>query len=216
MRRSRYEARRMTLTVSGLGIGRTGRLLLRDVAFELAPGTALSVRGKNGLGKTTLLRTLAGLQPPLEGTLSHDPDAVAYAAHSDALKATLTVEETLRFWAQIYATDNAAAGIAAYGLDHLRARPGGELSAGQRRRCALARLVVSGRSIWLMDEPTAALDADGKSQLAAVLRTHLGQGGSAMMVNHGEHPIECTQLDLGVFEAAPEAARLDAFGEAVE
>ncbi|MEO0486044.1 MAG: heme ABC exporter ATP-binding protein CcmA [Pseudomonadota bacterium] len=204
------------LVVEGLSVGRGGRRLLDALAFEVPGGTALSLHGRNGLGKTTLLRTLAGLTPPMGGTLNHDTEAVAYAAHSDAIKPTLTVEETLRFWAALHDRPGAeTAALAAFGAEDLARRPGGVLSAGQRRRVALARLHLSGRPIWLLDEPTAGLDAAGQGQLAAALEAHLATGGVAVMVTHGAPPIACAALDLDPFGArAPRAD--DAFAEAVE
>ncbi|MEL7299304.1 MAG: heme ABC exporter ATP-binding protein CcmA [Pseudomonadota bacterium] len=202
------------LSVTGLGIGRAGQPLLSGVTFDVPAGTALSLHGANGLGKTTLLRTLAGLCPPLAGTLRHDPETVAYAAHADGLKATLTVAETLSFWARVNGTARVPEALVAYGLTALADRPGAALSAGQRRRCALARLVVSGRPIWLLDEPTAALDAEGQGQLADALEAHLAKGGSALLVTHGTPPIDCPRLDLGSFAAR--SPRAGAFAEPLE
>ena len=205
----------MSLRVEDLSIGRGGRLLLAGVTFEVPAGRAVSLHGRNGLGKTTLLRTLAGLQPPVSGGLSHDVDQVAYAGHVDGIKATLTVAETLNFWSRIYGTSRANAAADAFGLQPLLARRGGALSAGQRRRCALARLVLSGRSFWLLDEPTAALDAEGRAQLSAVIDAHLKEGGVAVMVTHGEPPLPCERVDLEPF-AATEAQGAGDFAEAVE
>ncbi|MEL6915838.1 MAG: heme ABC exporter ATP-binding protein CcmA [Pseudomonadota bacterium] len=202
------------LRARGLAIGRAGRPLLSGVTFEVPAGSALSLHGPNGLGKTTLLRTLAGLCPPLAGALDHDPETVAYAAHADGLKATLTVAETLSFWGRLHGTGNVTEAMAAFALAPLRDRPGAALSAGQRRRCALARLVVSGRPLWLLDEPTAALDADGQRQLARLLEGHLSAGGAALLVSHGPPPLDCPRLDLAQFAAA--APRAGAFAEAVE
>lgn len=204
-----------SLSVSALRIGRVNRPLLDALAFEVPEGGTLALRGPNGLGKTTLLRTLAGLMPPLSGVLSHDPEDAAYGAHLDALKPALTVRETLRFWSDIYGTRRIDEALAAFNLAELADRPCAMLSAGQRRRCALARLFVSGRRIWLMDEPTAALDADGQRELADVLTAHLGQGGIALMVTHMPLPIPCEELDLSPFRARPDLAG-DAFGEALE
>ncbi|MEM1237176.1 MAG: heme ABC exporter ATP-binding protein CcmA [Pseudomonadota bacterium] len=205
----------MSLEVRGLDIGRGGRLLLRGVSFDCRAGQAVSIHGRNGLGKTSLLRTLAGLQPPMAGALGHDVDQVAYAGHVDGIKATLTVAETLGFWARIYGTDRVGEAVAGFGLEGLMARRGGRLSAGQRRRCALARLVLSGRPVWLLDEPTAALDAAGRAELRAVLEAHLDGGGMALMVTHGEPPLPCEALDLEPF-AAGDALAGGAFAEAVE
>ena len=203
------------LRVNQLTIGRSHQPLLEGVSFDVAAGVALALRGGNGLGKTTLLRTLAGLMPLVAGALEHDIEQVAYAAHLDALKPTLTVWETLAFWAALYSTDRVELALSSFNLAPLVDRAGGTLSAGQRRRCALARLVVSGRPLWLLDEPTAALDTEGKAELGAVLTTHLSEGGSALLVTHGSLPIECASLDLEVYRARAGSSD-DAFAEAIE
>ncbi|MEM6727106.1 MAG: heme ABC exporter ATP-binding protein CcmA [Pseudomonadota bacterium] len=204
----------MTLAVRDLAIGRGGRTLLAGVTFEVEGRAALAIRGRNGLGKTTLLRTLAGLTPPLAGTLAQAPEDCAYASHADGLKATLTVREHLAFWARIYGTEGGARALANYGLERLADVPCGALSAGQRRRAALARLSLSARPIWLLDEPMAALDRDGVAQLAAAIEDHLATGGLALIVTHGSLPFDCPSLDLGAFEAR-EADGADGFGEAL-
>ncbi|MEM1374656.1 MAG: heme ABC exporter ATP-binding protein CcmA [Pseudomonadota bacterium] len=202
------------LALRDLRIGRVDRPLLDDVTFEVPAGGALALQGPNGLGKTTLLRTLAGLMPPLSGAVSHDTEDVAYAAHLDALKPALSVRESLAFWADLYGTAQVDAALAAFNLQALADRPCAMLSAGQRRRCALARLVVSGRSIWLLDEPTAALDAQGQAELADVLKAHSARGGIALLVTHAPLPIPCETLELTPFRAKPDLTG-NAFGEAL-
>ena len=203
------------LRVNQLTIGRSQLPLLEGVSFDVGAGEALALRGGNGLGKTTLLRTLAGLMPPMSGELHHDTEQVAYAAHLDALKPALTVRETLIFWAALFRTNLVDQALMAFNLAPLADRPGAMLSAGQRRRCALARLVVSGRPLWFLDEPTAALDATGQGELGSALKTHLASGGSALLVTHGALPIECPSLDLETFRAQA-AYSDDAFAETIE
>jgi heme ABC exporter ATP-binding subunit CcmA len=141
----------LELSVSGLAVARGGIRVLEDVSFRLLAGRALILRGPNGVGKTTLLRTIAGLQPAVAGQVSLPPEAIAYAAHADGLKAVLTVEENLRFWAAIHGTREVERALVAMNLVTLRDRPAANLSAGQKRRLGLARLLVTGRELgcWM-------------------------------------------------------------------
>ena len=179
----------MTLTITNLGCARGGLTVLSGVSFTLEPGQALVLQGPNGIGKTTLLRTIAGLQPPQSGQISVAPDSIAYAAHADGIKPTLTVQENLAFWAAIFGTKDTAAAMAAMQLTPLQSRAAATLSAGQKRRLGLARLLVTGRKIWLLDEPTVSLDAASTTLFVAMITAHLGQGGSALIASH---------IDLGL------------------
>lgn len=194
----------MTLTAENLTVTRGGIPVLEGVHFTLAPGRARVLRGPNGSGKTTLLRTVAGLQPPHAGTLTGAGDNVAYAAHADGLKATLTVEENLVFWAAVFGTGEIAPALTAYQLDTLRNRPAGALSAGQKRRLGLARLMVTRRPVWVLDEPTVSLDTAAVAMFAGAVRTHLGQGGSALIATHIELGLDADVLDVGQFRAKPQ------------
>jgi heme exporter protein A len=205
------------LTVSNLTVARGGIPVLEGVSFRLAAGRALVLRGPNGIGKTTLLRTLAGLQPAVAGEMSVPPESLAYAAHADGLKAVLTVEENLAFWAAVNGTDGAEAAMVAMNLTALRDRRAANLSAGQKRRLGLARILVTGRPIWVLDEPTVSLDAASVALFAAVVRAHLAAGGSALMATHIDLGLaEAEVLDLSPFKARMPAAggRVGAFDEA--
>ncbi|WP_010141082.1 heme ABC exporter ATP-binding protein CcmA, partial [Oceanicola sp. S124] len=149
----------MDMRVTDLCVARGGLPLLDGVSFALAPGQALILRGPNGSGKTTLLRCLAGLQPARAGQMSFDSESVAYGAHADGLKAQMTVRENLTFWAAVHGLSDIDPALAAFDLVALEQRLAGMLSAGQKRRLGLARLMVTGRPIWLLDEPTVSLDA---------------------------------------------------------
>lgn len=202
----------MTLRVTGLSIARGGLPVLEGLSFTLAPGSALILRGPNGIGKTTLLRTLAGLQPPLSGTIEGAEETIAYAAHSDGLKQALSVEENLAFWASIFGTADIAPAIDAFHLSALAQRSAGALSAGQKRRLGLARLLVTGRPVWALDEPTVSLDREAVGWFAEAVRAHLGQGGSALIATHIDLGLEAAVLELGQFRAKlPEIDADEAF-----
>lgn len=190
----------MILKAADLSVARGGVTVLAGLTLSVAAGQALVLRGPNGSGKTTLLRTLAGLQPPVAGEIDLPPEAVAYAAHADGLKSTLTVAENLAFWSAIYGGPGIDPALAAMDLVALSRRRAGELSAGQKRRLGLARLLVTGRPLWLLDEPTVSLDVASVARFAGVLRDHLAGGGAAIIATH---------VDLGLPEA--EVLDLDPF-----
>ncbi len=194
----------MALIADNLSVTRGGIPVLEGVRFSLGPGKALILRGPNGIGKTTLLRTIAGLQPPLAGTLQGAEDQVAYAAHADGLKSTLSVEENLLFWASVFGVDRIAPALTAYDLEGLRTRPAGALSAGQKRRLGLARLMVTGRPIWVLDEPTVSLDVNAVAMFAEAVRAHLRDGGSALIATHIDLGLDGDVLDVGQFRAKPQ------------
>ncbi|NUH64727.1 heme ABC exporter ATP-binding protein CcmA [Sulfitobacter sp. S0837] len=193
------------LEVSNLSVARGGVPVLSDVSFTLAPGEALVLRGPNGAGKTTLLRCIAGLQPALAGRIDGAEDRIAYAAHADGLKAMLTVRENLRFWAQVFGQSDISPALEGYALRDLADRLAGTLSAGQKRRLGLARLLVTGRPIWVLDEPTVSLDAEAVALFGAVLRGHLGAGGAAVMATHIDLGLEARTLDIRAYRAAEDA-----------
>ena len=182
----------MELTVRDLSVARGGIAVLEGVSFGLRKGRALILRGPNGIGKTTLLRTVAGLQPPLAGHVGAPPEAVVYSGHADGIKATLSVSENLEFWADVFGGSGISGALSAYDLGPLADRQAGALSAGQKRRLGLARLLVTERPVWLLDEPTVSLDVTAVGLFAASVRAHLAAGGAALMATH---------VDLGLAEA---------------
>ncbi len=196
----------MTLRVEGLAVARGGVPVLDGLSFAVEPGAALILRGPNGAGKTTLLRTLAGLAPPLAGRIDIPPESAAYASHADGIKATLSVQENLRFWSDLYGRPWDDAVLDDFDLQPLRHRPAGTLSAGQSRRLGLARLGVIGRSVLLLDEPTVSLDTVSMARFAGWLRDrHLASGGLAVIATHLPMGLDAPELDLSRFRADPRA-----------
>ena len=197
----------MEFSATNLSVGRAGSAVLADVSFQVRAGRALVLRGPNGIGKTTLLRCIAGLQPAMTGQISVDAQLVAYAAHADGLKSTLTVGENLAFWAAVFGTSNVANAMSAFALQPLADRPAAHLSAGQKRRLGLARLLVTGRPVWTLDEPTVSLDADAVQMFAAVVLNHLAAGGSALIATHVNLGLDADELDLAPYRANHTARR---------
>ncbi|HTW26433.1 MAG TPA: heme ABC exporter ATP-binding protein CcmA [Acetobacteraceae bacterium] len=198
----------MALRAEGLAAFRAERLVLRDVDLAVGAGGALLLLGPNGSGKSTLLRLLAGLKRPDAGTITWadediaaDPGAhagrVAYVGHLDAVKPGLTAAENLAFAARLSGRDPRAA-LAAVDLAPLAALPARMLSAGQRRRLALARLALSPAPLWLLDEPTIGLDTGAIDRFAVMLAGHREAGGLVVAATHIALPLpRAAELRLG-------------------
>jgi len=195
------------LQVTDLHCARGGVPVISDLSFGVPAGTALILRGPNGIGKTTLLRTLAGLQPALSGSASFPEGEAAYASHADGVKTALTVTENLTFWAEVHGNSVAADIFDTFDLADLQHRTAGTLSAGQKRRLGLARLGVIGRKVLFLDEPTVSLDAFSVKLFAAWLRdTHLAAGGVAVIATHIDLGLDAPELDLTPYKAKPDAS----------
>ncbi|MGO4126246.1 heme ABC exporter ATP-binding protein CcmA [Inquilinus sp. YAF38] len=179
-----------SLSATDLACLRGGRLVFAGLSFRLDAGEALVLTGPNGSGKSSLLRLVAGLVPAFAGRLDWTgaPGSIAYLGHQDAVKPALTVREALRSWAAMAGTAVAEgvvdAAIAAVGLEGLDDLPGRYLSAGQRRRLALARLELGHATLWLLDEPTLGLDAASVGRLEGRIARHRAAGGLVMLATH--------------------------------
>lgn len=189
------------ISVHNLSVARGGVPVLEGLDFAVDAGQTLVLRGPNGSGKTTLLRCLAGLAPPLAGEVVAAPDTVAYAGHADGLKSTLSVHENLTFWAHVYGGGTIDAALEAFDLIGLEDRLAGNLSAGQKRRLGLARMVVTGRAVWVLDEPTVSLDAQSVALFGAAVEAHCARGGAAIIATHIDLGIRETVFDVTAFKA---------------
>jgi heme exporter protein A len=199
----------MRLIAEQLTGGRGGETLFSNIGFDLGPGEALMVTGPNGSGKSTLLRTIAGLLPLAAGALRAEdgsrewPSVAAschYLGHLDAMKTALTVTENLAFWMAFFGEPQLTVEVALdkVGLGSIGHLPFGYLSAGQKRRAAIARLLVSHRPLWLLDEPTAGLDAQSETDFVELMKEHLGSGGVVVAATHQPLGIEAAKrLRLG-------------------
>ena len=197
----------MRLEASGLACVRNGREVFAGLGFSVGAGEALMVTGRNGAGKSSLLRMIAGLVRVAAGRLAladADPDQTIpeqahYLGHQDALKPALTVAENLSFWAHyLGGSEPVRVALAAVGLSALANLPAAYLSAGQRRRLSIARLLAARRPLWLLDEPTSALDREAQDTLAGLMRQHLSGGGIIVAATHGPIGLDgAKELRLG-------------------
>jgi heme exporter protein A len=185
----------MRLTASNLACRRGGRDIFANVSFSIGSSEILAIRGRNGAGKSSLLRMVVGLVRIAHGRLALEGgdseltigEQTHYLGHQDAFKPSLSVRENLQFWADFLGGGAAdlREPLAAVGLDTLADLPAAYLSAGQRRRLSIARLLAVRRPIWLLDEPVSALDAAAQESLTEFMRAHLAGAGLILAATHG-------------------------------
>ena len=196
----------MELSGQDLTCERGGRIVFRNVALSLKAGQLMQLTGPNGSGKSSLLRLIAGLNESTGGTLTLSGGAedlsvgqqAHYIAHQEAVKTALSVAENLAFWRDFMGGGDVEEALAAFDLSRLSSYPAGLLSAGQKRRLALARLVLVPRVLWLLDEPTVGLDTASLTRLVTVMEGQLARGGMIIAATHvplGRDP-DC-RLDMG-------------------
>ena len=204
-----FEAARVR--ADGVALSRGGRMLVTDLSFTASPGDALVITGPNGSGKTTLLRAIGGFIQPDAGFITVQPTErtrIAWLGHADGLKPAESVSDALRFWAELngVAPRSVEPVMRRMAVAHLAARPCGTLSAGQRRRTAITRLALSNCGLWILDEPTAPLDARSRDRLTDLISDFRKAGGAVIATTHADldWPEE-TRLDLA-HAAAPARA----------
>jgi heme exporter protein A len=197
----------MRLRGSGVRCVRGGREVFSRLDFEASSGEALAVIGPNGSGKTSLLRLIAGLLTIADGSIGIEggeaeltlPEQAHFLGHHDPLKPALSVIENLAFWRDYLGGEafDPAESLAAVGLDHAARLPAAYLSAGQRRRLSIARLLAVRRPVWLLDEPTSTLDAAGQNLFAVLMGDHLARGGLIVAATHAPLGIAARELRIG-------------------
>lgn len=179
--------KRTLIALDDVAIRRGGRIVVEGVTFALEKGECCVLRGANGSGKTSLLRAIAGFAHPAAGRITRDlKTGAAFLGHADGVKAALTGAENLRFWAALYGApqnllDKA---VDALGVRAFLAQRAGTLSAGQRRRLALCRIVASMRDLWILDEPTAGMDAKSIAAVLGLIELHRSEGGGVIVATH--------------------------------
>jgi heme exporter protein A len=196
----------MRLSGRGVRCVRGGREVFSGIDFEVSSGEALAVTGANGAGKTSLLRLIAGFLAAAGGSIALDgseaeltlPEQAHYLGHRDALKPALSVMENLCFWREFLGGEMSDAhdSLAAVGLGHAAHLPAAFLSAGQRRRLSIARLLAVRRTVWLLDEPANALDSAGQNLFTALMADHLARGGLIVAATHAPLGLPARELRL--------------------
>lgn len=204
----------MAISAKSLSVSRGGINLLEGLNIELNSGQAAILHGPNGVGKTTLLRALAGLQPIESGKIEYSIDDVCYSGHADGVKPTLTVRENLEFWADIFGNHSIIEAAEQFMISDFLDLKVGTLSAGQKRRVGLSRLGLTGRSIWLLDEPTVSLDQTSVSIFENIIKDHLLKNGCALIATHIDLGLEDSAKIIDLSKYQPQLGKLSRSDEA--
>ena len=204
----------MAISAKSLSVSRGGINLLEGLNIELNSGQAGILHGPNGVGKTTLLRALAGLQPIESGKIEYSIDDVCYSGHADGVKPTLTVRENLEFWADIFGHHSIIEAAEQFMISDFLDLKVGTLSAGQKRRVGLSRLGLTGRSIWLLDEPTVSLDQTSVSIFENIIKDHLLKNGCALIATHIDLGLEDSAKIIDLSKYQPQLGKLSRSEEA--
>ena len=204
----------MAISAKSLSVSRGGINLLEGLDIELKCGQAGILHGPNGVGKTTLLRALAGLQPIESGKIEYSIDDVCYSGHADGVKPTLTVRENLEFWADIFGHHSISEAAEQFMISDFLDLKVGTLSAGQKRRVGLSRLGLTGRSIWLLDEPTVSLDQTSVSIFENIIKDHLLKNGCALIATHIDLGLEDSAKIIDLSKYQPQLGKLSRSDEA--
>ena len=204
----------MAISAKSLSVSRGGINLLEGLNIELNSGQAGILHGQNGVGKTTLLRTLAGLQPIESGKIEYSIDDVCYSGHADGVKPTLTVRENLEFWADIFGHHSISEAAEQFMISDFLDLKVGTLSAGQKRRVGLSRLGLTGRSVWLLDEPTVSLDQTSVSIFENIIKDHLSNNGCALIATHIDLGLEDSAKIIDLSKYQPQLGKLSRSDEA--
>ena len=204
----------MAISVKSLSVSRGGINLLQDVDIELRNGQAGILRGPNGVGKTTLLRALAGLQPFDSGKIECSLEDICYSGHADGVKPTLTVQENLEFWANIFGSPSISEVAEKFMIIDLLNSKAGNLSAGQKRRVGLSRLGLTGRQVWLLDEPTVSLDETSVKIFENIIKDHISEDGCALIATHIDLGLENNAQIIDLLKYKANSGELSSSNEA--
>ena len=203
----------MAISIKSLSVSRGSIKLLQGLDIELKSGHAGILRGPNGVGKTTLLRTLAGLQPVDSGKIEVPLEDICYFGHTDGVKPTLTVRENLEFWANIFGSPSIGEVAKKFMIIDLLNIRAGTLSAGQKRRVGLARLGLTGCPVWLLDEPTVSLDETSVKIFGNIIKDHLSENGCALVATHIDLGLENSAQIIDLSQYRPNSGELSSSDE---